>query len=60
MHDHDPRWCNRLREASARPVRPYPESPPGYVCDICGSLMYEHNCKIVCPTCGYKRDCSDP
>jgi uncharacterized Zn finger protein (UPF0148 family) len=31
-----------------------------HVCDLCGAAMYEHNCKIVCPNCGYKRDCTDP
>ncbi len=30
------------------------------VCDICGSQMYERQCKIICPNCGYTRDCSDP
>lgn len=29
-------------------------------CDVCGSPMYEVHCKLICPTCGYKRDCSDP
>jgi hypothetical protein len=29
-------------------------------CEACGTLMYGLHCKIVCPNCGYKRDCSDP
>ena len=29
-------------------------------CDICGSRMFERQCKIICPNCGYTRDCSDP
>jgi predicted RNA-binding Zn-ribbon protein involved in translation (DUF1610 family) len=30
-------------------------------CDLCGFLLaVEHHCKIVCPNCGYTRDCSDP
>jgi rubrerythrin len=38
-----------------------PESDGGeYVCDICGSPMLERHCRIVCPVCGYQRDCSDP
>ena len=29
-------------------------------CDLCGSLMLQVHCKLVCPMCGYQRDCSDP
>jgi len=29
-------------------------------CEICGSQMVERHCKIICPNCGYTRDCSDP
>jgi rubrerythrin len=29
-------------------------------CWICGAIMREIKCKIVCPHCGYTRDCSDP
>lgn len=36
------------------------EIPKQHVCELCGTVMYDHNCKIVCPNCGYKRDCSDP
>jgi hypothetical protein len=36
------------------------EVPSVHECEICGTVMYDHNCKIVCPNCGYKRDCSDP
>ncbi len=36
------------------------EVPKEHVCELCGTLMYDHNYKIVCPNCGYKRDCSDP
>lgn len=39
---------------------PDPESSGSYVCEICGSLMMERHCKILCPVCGYQRDCSDP
>ena len=28
-------------------------------CDRCGSPMYEKNCKITCPNCGNRFDCSD-
>jgi rubrerythrin len=30
-----------------------------YVCDRCGSEMIERNCKVVCPNCGNRFDCSD-
>jgi len=30
-------------------------------CELCGfPLFLEHHCKIVCPNCGFTRDCSDP
>jgi ribosomal protein L37E len=31
-----------------------------HVCDRCGERMDERKCKIICPTCGFFRDCSDP
>ena len=31
-----------------------------YSCWVCGTIMREIKCKIVCPHCGYTRDCSDP
>lgn len=30
-----------------------------YTCDRCGSRMREHLCKITCPNCGNRFDCSD-
>ena len=29
-------------------------------CDLCGALMDDSHCKIICRSCGYQRDCSDP
>jgi carbonic anhydrase/acetyltransferase-like protein (isoleucine patch superfamily) len=29
-------------------------------CDLCGGPVLERHCKILCLTCGYQRDCSDP
>jgi glycine/D-amino acid oxidase-like deaminating enzyme len=29
-------------------------------CDLCGAPMREFHCRIICPACGYQRDCSDP
>jgi len=30
-----------------------------YICDRCGHEMYEENCKVTCPNCGNRFDCSD-
>ncbi len=30
-----------------------------YLCDRCGFEMMEKNCKVVCPNCGSRYDCSD-
>ena len=30
-----------------------------YICDRCGTEMNERNCKITCPNCGNRFDCSD-
>ena len=30
-----------------------------WICDRCGSEMHERNCKVSCPNCGNRFDCSD-
>lgn len=45
----------RSRESEASE----PETYSGE-CEVCGCGMYELHCKIICPNCGYRRDCSDP
>ena len=30
-----------------------------YLCDRCGFEMVEQHCKVVCPNCGSRWDCSD-
>jgi predicted metal-dependent hydrolase len=30
-----------------------------WICDRCGTQMYEKNCKVICPNCGNNFDCSD-
>ncbi len=30
-----------------------------WTCDRCGSAMYEKSCKVTCPNCGNRFDCSD-
>jgi len=29
-------------------------------CELCGGPLMERHCKVVCLSCGYQRDCSDP
>ncbi len=45
-----------------KPVR-WEETPKRgrqiYICDRCGSEMHEKNCKVTCPNCGNRFDCSD-
>lgn len=41
---------------------PASETPPGSnsrVCLLCGAAMYGVHCKLICPNCGYREDCSD-
>ena len=35
------------------------ETPQFLICDRCGSEMHERNCKVTCPNCGNRFDCSD-
>ena len=28
-------------------------------CPVCFSMMYGLHCKLICPNCGYREDCSD-
>lgn len=30
-----------------------------YICDRCGAKMVERSCKVSCPNCGNRFDCSD-
>lgn len=41
-----------------KPVK-WREEKHVYLCDRCGSEMYEKNCKVTCPNCGNRFDCSD-
>jgi hypothetical protein len=34
--------------------------PSGEDCEVCDTEMYGLHCKLICPNCGYRRDCSDP
>lgn len=41
-------------------AEPRRKTPQAVACDICGSPMQEHHCKLVCHACGFVRDCTDP
>jgi len=30
-----------------------------FICDRCGETMVEDRCKVSCPNCGSRLDCSD-
>lgn len=32
---------------------------PQFTCLICGAAMLGVQCKLICPNCGYREDCSD-
>jgi len=34
--------------------------PSAPVCELCGGPIVERHCKVVCLSCGFQRDCSDP
>jgi hypothetical protein len=68
MHG-DPRWCARLKITPRNPraevdrvdFDPTYDPAARIECEICGNeMLYTAACKIMCGTCGYKRDCSDP
>ena len=46
---------------SATQDRPFDEAQDRrkLICDRCGFEMIESNCKITCPNCGNRFDCSD-
>ena len=48
--------------ALLKPIR-WDEKPAGekhtHICDRCGHEMHEKNCKVTCPNCGNRFDCSD-
>ncbi len=42
------------------PAPPSEAAEEVYLCDLCGAVMLNLHCKLICEQCGYKRDCSDP
>jgi hypothetical protein len=57
-----PLHTRRAREVVDKRQTRIPETlePAGEECEFCGTEMFSLHCKLVCPNCGYRRDCSDP
>jgi carbonic anhydrase/acetyltransferase-like protein (isoleucine patch superfamily) len=57
-------WVRRGGQHYIDLARTYRENdvgaPSAPVCELCGGPLMERHCKIVCLSCGYQRDCSDP
>lgn len=53
-----PERIGEFDPALLKPVK-WEEGKHVYICDRCGSGMFEKNCKVTCPNCGNRFDCSD-
>jgi carbonic anhydrase/acetyltransferase-like protein (isoleucine patch superfamily) len=57
-------WVDRGGRHYIELARTYRENNVGEasapVCELCGGPIMERHCKVVCLSCGYQRDCSDP
>lgn len=49
-----------LQQSDPPPTKATQPEEQTYLCDLCGNVMLNLHCKLVCEQCGYKRDCSDP
>ena len=56
----DLRILNGMDERCGVEEAPIPETLAAEECEVCGAEMFGLHCKLVCPNCGYRRDCSDP
>lgn len=36
------------------------EAPERLECEVCGGRLDPYRCKLLCPNCGFARDCTDP
>jgi hypothetical protein len=52
-------YTHSMREAEEN-VEIQAMEDSGEECEMCGAAMFGLHCKLVCPNCGYRRDCSDP
>ena len=50
----------REAEENARIRAPEAREDSGEECELCEAEFFGLHCKLVCPNCGYRRDCSDP
>lgn len=46
-------------DSKAQKIKRTEDARRKFVCDRCGFEMYEKNCKVICPNCGNRFDCSD-
>jgi hypothetical protein len=53
-------YLMREPEEGARTQVPEALEDSGEECELCGAEMFGLHCKLICPNCGYRRDCSDP
>ena len=57
-------WVRRGGQHYIELARSYREDHIGEasapVCELCGGPLMERHCKVICLSCGYQRDCSDP
>ena len=57
-------WVRRGGQHYIELARSYRENHIGEasapVCELCGGPLMERHCKVICLSCGYQRDCSDP
>ena len=55
-------YTRRMNEIRDKEETRTPEAlqPSDEECELCGTEMFGLHCKLICPNCGYRRDCSDP
>jgi hypothetical protein len=59
MDDHPARLLENDSPADAQPALSLPRADDAE-CWVCGAVVVDVHCKIVCRNCGFTRDCSDP
>jgi len=59
-HPTDEAPVERARAAAPPADKAAADEDETYYCDLCGNVMLNLHCKLICERCGYKRDCSDP
>ena len=49
----------KLEENNKDKQAPRVENPQKELCLVCGTPLFEHLCKLICPNCGNRIDCTD-